>query len=93
MAIAEAQVLCELRKRMLDPSGPAHSFEVILGCQPAVHSLMTRWVHHKPVSSRQMCHSATTMDAGLVDRVPSHFGHPFFLGGRVRDLWHPMGSG
>lgn len=72
---------------MLDPLGPAQSFEVISGWQPAVSSLTTPWVHQKSISSRQMCLSAATMDTCLADRTPSHFWHPSFLGG-LRGLWH-----
>lgn len=66
---------------MLDPLGPAQSFEVILGWWPAVSSLTAQGVDQKSISSRQMCHSATTMDACLADRAPSHLRHPSFLGG------------
>lgn len=66
---------------MLDPLGPAQSFEVISGWRPAVSLLTTQWVDKKSVSSRQMCHSATTKDTCLVDRTPSHFWHPSFLWG------------
>lgn len=74
-------VVRDQRKRMLDPLGPAQSFEVISGWRPALSSLTTRWLHQNSISSRQMCRSATTTDICLVDRALHRFWHPSFLGG------------
>lgn len=63
------------RKRMLDPLGPAQLFEVTSGWWPAVSTCRAL---QESVCSRQMCHSAATMDTCPVDRAPRHSWHPSF---------------
>lgn len=60
---------------MLDLLGPAQLFEVTSGWWPAVGACRAL---QESICSRQMCHSAATMDTCPVDRAPRHSWHPSF---------------